>query len=53
MGVKTKKKSDVQVAGMTAFFILMRGHPFSYSIYEQFYTNLLNGNPVILPSTMK
>ncbi|XP_028417185.1 probable serine/threonine-protein kinase ireA isoform X1 [Dendronephthya gigantea] len=42
-----KKKSDVQVAGMIAFFILTKGeHPFG-SRFEQM-KNILEGNPVNL-----
>ena len=42
-----KKKSDVQVAGMIAYFILSKGeHPFG-ALYERM-GNILNGNPVNL-----
>ena len=42
-----KKKSDVQVAGMIAFFILTKGeHPFG-SPFDRM-KNILNGNPVNL-----
>ncbi len=42
-----KKKSDIQVAGMLAFFILTEGeHPFGLS-HERM-TNILKGNPVNL-----
>ena len=42
-----KKKSDVQVAGMIAYFILTKGeHPFG-SVSDRM-TNILNGNPVNL-----
>ena len=43
-----KKKSDIQSAGMIAFFILTRGeHPFGTTFYERM-TNIVNGNPVNL-----
>ncbi|XP_028418797.1 probable serine/threonine-protein kinase ireA [Dendronephthya gigantea] len=43
-----KKKSDVQVAGMIAFFILTKGgHPFGQSWFEQM-KNILKGNSVNL-----
>ncbi len=42
-----KKKSDIQVAGMLAFFILTKGeHPFGLSVERM--TNILKGNPVNL-----
>ena len=42
-----KKKSDIQVAGMIAFFVLTKGeHPFGLS-YERM-ANILKGNPVNL-----
>ena len=42
-----KKKSDVQVAGMIAYFILSKGeHPFGPS-YDRM-SNILKGNPVYL-----
>ncbi len=42
-----KKKSDIQVAGMLAFFILTKGeHPFGMSVRRM--TNILKGNPVNL-----
>ena len=42
-----KKKSDIQVAGMLAFFVLTKGeHPFGLS-HERM-TNILKGNPVNL-----
>ncbi|XP_028412460.1 serine/threonine-protein kinase/endoribonuclease IRE1-like [Dendronephthya gigantea] len=42
-----KKKSDVQVAGMIAFFILTKGeHPFGSSLDRM--NNILKGNPVYL-----
>ena len=42
-----KKKSDIQVAGMTAFFVLTEGeHPFGLS-HERM-ANILDGNPVNL-----
>ena len=42
-----KKKSDIQVAGMIAFFVLSKGeHPFGFS-HERM-TNILKGNPVNL-----
>lgn len=42
-----KKKSDVQVAGMIAFFILTQGkHPFGSS--PDCMGNILKGNPVNL-----
>ncbi len=42
-----KKKSDVQVAGMVAFFILTKGkHPFGDPLKRM--VNILNGNPVAL-----
>jgi serine/threonine-protein kinase/endoribonuclease IRE1 len=42
-----KKKSDVQVAGMIAFFISTKGeHPFG-SVFERM-TNISKGNPVNL-----
>ena len=44
---KFKKKSDVQVAGMIAYFILSKGeHPFGPS-YDRM-SNILNGYPVYL-----
>ncbi len=43
-----KKKSDVQVVGMMAFFILTRGdHPFGSSSVDRM-RNILNGQPVNL-----
>ena len=43
-----KKKSDIQSAGMIAFFILTIGeHPFGTTLYERM-TNIVNGNPVNL-----
>jgi serine/threonine-protein kinase/endoribonuclease IRE1 len=43
-----KRKSDIQAAGMIAFFILSKGkHPFGVSMYQRM-TNILNGNPVNL-----
>ncbi|CAB4043063.1 serine threonine- kinase endoribonuclease ire-1-like isoform X1, partial [Paramuricea clavata] len=43
-----KKKSDVQVAGMIAFYILTKGvHPFGSALYNRM-MNILNGNPVNL-----
>ena len=43
-----KKKSDIQVAGMLAFFILTKGeHPFGGLSHERM-TNILKGNPVNL-----
>ena len=42
-----KKKSDVQVVGMIAYFILSKGeHPFGPSHNRM--SNILNGNPVYL-----
>ncbi len=42
-----KKKSDIQVAGMIAFFVLTKGeHPFGLS-HERM-ANILKGNPVNL-----
>ena len=42
-----KKKSDIQVAGMIAFFVLNKGeHPFGDS--HQRMENILQGNPVYL-----
>ncbi len=42
-----KKKSDIQVAGMIAFFVLTKGeHPFGVS--EERRGNILKGNPVYL-----
>ena len=42
-----KKKSDIQVAGMIAYFILSKGeHPFGHS-YDRM-SNILKGNPVYL-----
>ncbi len=42
-----KKKSDIQVAGMLAFFVFTKGeHPFGLS-HERM-TNILKGNPVNL-----
>ena len=43
-----KKKSDIQVAGMIAFFILTKGeHPFGGLSHERM-ANILEGNPVNL-----
>ncbi|CAB4041162.1 serine threonine- kinase endoribonuclease IRE1, partial [Paramuricea clavata] len=43
-----KKKSDIQTAGMIAFFILTKGgHPFGATVYDRM-TNIKNGNPVNL-----
>ncbi len=43
-----KRKSDIQPAGMIAFFILTKGeHPFGSTFYDRM-TNILNGNPVNL-----
>ena len=40
-----KRKSDIQVAGMVAFFVLTKGeHPFG-NVWERM-ANILNGNPV-------
>ena len=48
-----KKKSDVQVAGMIAFFILTKcKHPFGLSLYDRM-TNILNGNPVSLDTLVE
>ena len=42
---RLKKKSDVQVTGMIAFFILTKGeHPFGSSLDRM--QNIFNGNPV-------
>ncbi len=42
-----KKKSDIQPAGMIAFFILTKGeHPFGSTLDRM--TNIVNGNPVNL-----
>ena len=44
-----KRKSDVQAAGMIAYFILTKGkHPFGDSMYDRM-TNVLEGKPVNLP----
>ena len=46
--VGLKKKSDIQVAGMLAFFVLTKGeHPFGGLSHERM-TNILKGNPVNL-----
>ena len=43
-----KKKSDVQAAGMIAYFILTKGkHPFGDGMYDRM-TNILKGKPVNL-----
>jgi serine/threonine-protein kinase/endoribonuclease IRE1 len=43
-----KKKSDIHVAGMIAFFILTTGeHPFGNCLHDRM-ANILNGNPVNL-----
>ena len=43
-----KRKSDIQVAGMIAFFILTKGqHPFGRYTHDRM-TNILEGNPVYL-----
>ena len=43
-----KRKSDIQPAGMIAFFILTKGeHPFGSTLYDRM-TNIVNGNPVNL-----
>ncbi len=43
-----KRKSDIQPAGMIAFFILTKGeHPFGFTLYDRM-TNIVNGNPVNL-----
>jgi serine/threonine protein kinase len=43
-----KKKSDIQSAGMIAFFILTKGeHPFGCTIYDRM-ANIVKGNPVDL-----
>jgi mitogen-activated protein kinase kinase kinase 1 len=43
-----KKKSDIQPAGMIAFFILTKGgHPFGATPHDRM-TNIRNGNPVNL-----
>ncbi|CAB4023694.1 serine threonine- kinase endoribonuclease IRE1 [Paramuricea clavata] len=43
-----KKKSDIQSAGMVAFFILTKGgHPFGSIKYERM-TNIVAGNPVYM-----
>ncbi len=43
-----KKKSDIQVAGMIAFFILTQGeHPFGRYLHDRM-TNILEGRPVYL-----
>ena len=43
-----KRKSDIQVAGMIAFFILTKGqHPFGFFTHDRM-TNILKGNPVNL-----
>ncbi len=43
-----KKKSDIQVAGMIAFFVLTKGeHPFD-GLPDERMTNILKGNPVNL-----
>jgi serine/threonine-protein kinase/endoribonuclease IRE1 len=43
-----KKKSDIQSAGMIAFFILTKGeHPFGSTLYDRM-ANIVNGNPVDL-----
>ena len=45
---RLKKKSDIQPAGMIAFFILTKGgHPFGSTLYDRM-TNIKNGNPVNL-----
>ena len=46
--VRYKKKSDIQVTAMVAFYILTKGeHPFGDD-EQQILTNLLEGNPVNL-----
>ena len=43
-----KKKSDIQSAGMIAFFILTKGkHPFGSTLYDCM-KNIVNRNPVDL-----
>ncbi len=43
-----KKKSDIQVAGMIAFFVLTKGeHPFG-GLSHELMSNILEGNPVNL-----
>ena len=43
-----KKKSDIQPAGMMAFFILTRGvHPFGGTLYERM-TNIVKAHPINL-----
>ena len=43
-----KRKSDVQAAGMIAFFILTKGkHPFGDYVHDRM-TNIFNGNPINL-----
>ena len=49
LGVKSryKKKSDIQVTGTIAFFVLTKGgHPFGDEFERM--GNILNGNPVAL-----
>ena len=41
-----KRKSDIQVAGMISFYILMKGkHPFGDDVHYRV-TNIIEGNPV-------
>ncbi len=48
-----KKKSDIQVAGMIAFFILTKGvHPFGRYLIDRM-TNILEGRPVNLDTSLE
>ena len=43
-----KRKSDIQVAGMISFYVLMKGkHPFGDDVHYRV-TNIIEGNPVNL-----